>query len=100
MAHPSKHTAFISVLVALKSMPTQTPVVPQAFWLVVQSSVQRPLPTPPGSTAEMLSVGRMQVSPTPQSASALQPAPILLKVPPPSLGAPPDPPVPVAPPAP
>src|SRR6267154_1376151 len=78
-------------------MATHTPPKgAQAAWLAVQSRVQRPLPTPPRSTAEKLSVDRLQVRPLPQSASAPHAAPSLFAPTTP----PPLPPVPVAPPAP
>src|SRR5258708_490674 len=69
------------------------PKGPHAFWLAVQSTVQRPLPGPPGSTAEKLSLDLMHLSPAMQSVLALHAAPSV-EVP----GAPPAPPDPATPP--
>src|SRR5438067_4635695 len=57
-------------------MPTQMPPSgAQTVLSAVQSPVHRPLPTPPGLTAERLSLDLMQVKPAPHSAFPAQAAP-------------------------
>src|SRR5689334_7951353 len=80
-------------------MPTQMPPSgPHTEVSSVQSIVQMPFPTPPGSvgSADRLSVGLMQVNPAPQSAFVLHASPRFIE----TGVVPPEPPVPTLPPVP